>query len=127
VKRRTFLRLLTGGSAAVAGGGGLYLLFRPSPPPSIDPDQAWLAALLPVDVPLRLDADQRDILAALRRARPGFLSETPEARARWVQSLLDSDDALRDFFTELCDRAYAAYYTREPLLPAGYPRFQDPP
>lgn len=126
MNRRTFLKVLAGGSVAVAGGGGLYLVFRPDPKPAATADP-WLAAILPVDVEIALDADQRAMIDGIRSAHPDFLSQAPESRAKILQALIESDETWLGFFTELCHQAYEKHYVGAPPLPGGYPRYQEPP
>lgn len=98
MKRRTFLWILGGGSAAAVGG---YFLIPSDEPIS---DEAWLARVLPVDAKVTLDADQREMLAVLRRQ--------PDWR-----DLIERDPFWRDYWTEICFQAYEIHYVGPALLP----------
>ncbi len=139
MNRRAFLTLLAGGAATVAGGG-LFFLFRKRP------NRGWLETLVPVDVDVaelkrRLGPEKREFYDAgllhVQRLRPGFLDDEPAEQARFVASLIESDEFAFHFLKQLAYDAFEIYYASRagwaaigydgPPQFSGFPRFQEAP
>jgi len=149
MKRRAFLTALAGGGVAVTAGG-LFLVFRERTAQAsklFSPEEAsWLTVLIPVDVALaaiepKLDEERvefyRAALLHLRRLRPGFPGEPALEQARFVKGLLESDEFVLQFLTQLAHDASEVYYATDrgraavgyagPPQPRGFPGYQGRP